>query len=256
VLLDPPFRRFERMNILVTYAVDPEFDPWKKRRKFQDIRAGDFTLRRTEIDGASVDFLVTGMGPVRATRAMDAIASQEYGLCLASGIAGALQPSLDVGDIVVPRAVMESGTANKIACDPQLVQRAVSSGAKVIEEMVSCDRVASTVAEKARLGEFAAAVDMESFAIIEAAQRRNIRAVVIRVISDRHDQALPVDLSTTIDERGQVSIGAVLRIVAGNPGQISALMKFGRESKAAADVLARFLEAHIPAIAGIARLPA
>jgi len=237
------------MNILITCAVDPEFDPWKKLRKFQEIRAGEFTIRRAEIAGANVDFLVTGMGPVRATRAMDAIASQEYGVCVASGIAGALQPSVDVGDIVVPRAVTESGTANKIACDPQLVQRAVSSGAKVIEEMVSCDRVASTVAEKARLGEFAAAVDMESFAVLNAAWRRHSRAVVIRAISDRHDQALPLDLSATVDERGQVSIGAVLRMVAGNPGQISALMKFGRESKAAAEKLARFLDERLPAIA-------
>jgi nucleoside phosphorylase len=256
VLLDPPFRRFERMNILVTYAVDPEFDPWKKRRKFQDIRAGDFTLRRTEIGAASVDFLVTGMGPQRAARAMEAIASQEYAFCIASGFAGSLHRDLAVGDIVVPKAVRESGSANTIVCDSELVERTVSSGGTKIEAMVSCDGVATTVAGKARLAESGAAVDMESFAIIEAAQRRNIRAVVIRVISDRHDQALPVDLSTTIDERGQVSIGAVLRIVAGNPGQISALMKFGRESKAAADVLARFLEAHIPAIAGIARLPA
>ncbi|HTZ74059.1 MAG TPA: hypothetical protein VMB47_09065 [Candidatus Aquilonibacter sp.] len=237
------------MNILITCAVDPEFGPWKKLRKFRDVRAGDFTLQRTGIAAASVDFLVTGMGPARAAQAMDAIASQEYALCIASGIAGALRPNLHVGDVVVPRAVMDSATANKIACDPQLVERTVSSGGKAIDAMTSCDRVASTLAEKAQLGESASAVDMESFAVLNAARRFNIRAVVIRAISDRHDQALPVDLSTTVDERGQVSIGAVLRVVAGNPGQISALMKFGRESKAAAEKLARFLDARLPVIA-------
>ncbi len=236
------------MNILVTCAVDPEFDPWKKLHRFRETPVGDFKIRRTEIGGVTVDFLVTGMGPVRAARAMDAIASQEYACCIASGVAGALQPNLGVGDIVVPRAVLESGTTNGIACDPQLVERATSSGGRVIDAMISCDRVASTLGEKAHLGESASAVDMESFAILNAAQRRNIRALVIRIISDRHDQVLPVDLSTAVDERGQVSIGAVLRLVAGNPGQISALMKFGRESKAAAEALAWFLDEHLPII--------
>jgi nucleoside phosphorylase len=233
------------MNILVTYAVDPEFDPWRKLRKFREVAAGDFRIRRTEIGRASVDFIVSGMGPARATHAMDAVGSGEYAICIASGFAGSLRPELGISTIVIPSVVRQAGAPNSISCDAQLVAEGISAGGKAIAALVSSDRIATTVAEKARLGEFGDAVDMESLTVLSAVQRRNIRSVAIRVVSDRHDQAMPVDLSTTVDEHGQVSIGRVLKMVAGSPGQISALMKLGRESKAAADVLARFLEAYV-----------
>jgi adenosylhomocysteine nucleosidase len=236
------------MNILVTYAVDPEFDPWRKLRKFREIAAGDFTIRRTEIGRSAVDFVVSGMGPVHAARAMEAVASGEYTICIASGFAGSLRPDQGVGEIVVPKVVQQVGAAESVSCDAALVAEGISSGGKGIEAIVSSDRIATTAAEKARLGEFGDAVDMESYTVMAAAQARDIPAVAIRVISDRHDQAMPVDLSTAVDARGQVSIGRVLRMVAGNPGQISALMKLGREAKAAADALARFLEGYIEKI--------
>jgi adenosylhomocysteine nucleosidase len=233
------------MKILVTYAVEPEFDPWRKLRKFESVRRGDFSIQRTAFGSATVDFLVAGMGPVHAARAMEAVAGEAYSLCIPAGFAGSLRAELNVGDVVIPAVVRQAGGANSVPCNPRLVEAGIDAGGKGIETMVSCDHVATTVAEKSQLGESAEAVDMESFSVLVAAQRRGISAVVARVISDRHDQALPIDLSTTVDERGQVSTGRVLKMVAGSPGQISALMKLGRECKAAAEVLARFLNGYI-----------
>jgi hypothetical protein len=74
-------------------------------------------------------------------------------------------------------------------------------------------------------------------------------AAVVRAISDAHDQAMPVDFTTAIDERGQVSVGSVLKLAAGSPSKIAALMRLGRDSKQAAETLARFLEATIERLA-------
>jgi nucleoside phosphorylase len=236
------------MKILVTCAVDPEFAPWRKLRKFQEVAAGELKISRTEIGGAAVDFIVSGMGPAHAKYAMYAVASNAYEVCIVSGLAGALRPDLGVGDVIVPRGVRQVGGMNLYPCDRTLVADAAAAGGKAIDSMISSDRIATTVEEKARLGSLADAVDMESYTVLAAARERSLAAVVIRAVSDRHDQAMPVDLSTTVDERGQVSIGNVLKLVAGNPLQIAAMMKLGRESKAAAEVLAKFLDGYIERI--------
>jgi adenosylhomocysteine nucleosidase len=234
------------MKILIVLAVEPEFDPWRKLRKFRESAVGSFTVRQTEIARASVDFVVTGMGPTHAARAMDAVDGSPYSICIASGFAGALQPELQVGEIIVPKTVRRASAADAIVCDAALVAEVVSAGATSIDALVSSDRIATTVSEKGQLAEFGAAVDMESFAVLSGV--RGTRSLAVRVVSDRHDQAMPVDLSTTVDERGQVSVGRVLKMVAGNPGQLSALMKLGRESKAAAEVLAKFLNGFVEQI--------
>lgn len=233
------------MKVLVAYAVEPEFDPWRKLRKFSELTTADFTIRRTQIAGANVDFVVSGMGPARAAHAMQAVASEEYSVIVASGLAGSLRRELDVAHIVIPKVVRAADENRSLACDDFLLAEGISAGGKSIETIVSSERIATAVEEKARLGKSAEAVDMESFAVMDSARRIKIPAVVIRAISDRHDQAMPLDLSTAVDERGQVSIGRVMKLAAGKPGQISALMKLGRESKAAAEALARFLDGYI-----------
>jgi adenosylhomocysteine nucleosidase len=237
------------MNILVTYAVDPEFAPWPKLRNFQKIPAGDATLHRTEIGQASVDFLVTGMGPKHAGRALEAIDFRAYQMVISSGFAGAVVPGLEIEQIVVASKVRQSKTNNLLSSDAALVDAATSAGATLIGHLVSFDRIATNTTEKYALTPYGDAVDMESFSVLAAAQACDVPAIAIRIISDRHDQALPVDLGAAVDERGQVSIGRVLKMAAGNPGQIAALMRLGRESKAAADVLARFLNAYLENIA-------
>ena len=237
------------MRLLVAYAVEPEFAPWRKLRSFSEVRAGAAVLRRTQIGGAEVDFVVTGMGPERAQRALEAIDLAGYQVCIAAGFAGALVPKLQVGDVLVAKKARRGQSNDLIECDAALAEQAVGASAKAIGELVSVDHVATTAEEKYALTPYGEAVDMESYTVLAAAQRQRVPHVAIRVISDRHDQILPVDLSTTVDENGQVAIGSVMRMLAGKPGQIGALMRLGRESKIAAEKLAKFLEGYIEKMA-------
>jgi adenosylhomocysteine nucleosidase len=237
------------MNILVAYAVDPEFAPWRKLRKFQEISAGHLTIYRTQIGLAMVDFITTGMGPAHAQRAMDAVAATPHALCIVAGFAGSLRPELDVGDIVIPQTLRHAAGSKSIACDAAAAVEKASTKGKLIDAIVSSEKVASTVEEKRSLASLGDAVDMESFTVVAAARERNMPVAVIRAISDGHDQAMPVDFSSAIDERGQISMGSVLKLAAGSPSKIAALMRLGRDSKQAAETLARFLEATIERLA-------
>jgi nucleoside phosphorylase len=148
-----------------------------------------------------------------------------------------------VGDIFVPEQIVEIGTAATILCDPIL--SAAARTAKRLGALLSSPKIIASATEKARLAGSAGAVDMESFTVISAAQKRGIPAIAVRVISDTSDQDMPVNFSKGLDENGQVSIGAVLKLLAGQPGKIAALMKLGRQSKQAADALAEFLSAYL-----------
>jgi hypothetical protein len=110
---------------------------------------------------------------------------------------------------------------------------------------LTSDRVIDTAEEKKQLSPFADAVDMESFATLSMAKQKNLPAVAIRVISDRFDEDMPADISTTVDDRGRVKIGGVVKHLATHPLQLPALIRLGRQSHTAAEALSHFLEAFI-----------
>jgi adenosylhomocysteine nucleosidase len=233
------------MKVLVTYAVEAEFAPWRRLRDLEKVQIGGVEVQRAEVGRATVDFLVTGMGAANARRAVEAVVSKEYAFCMVSGFAGALKPSVKLGDVFAAKKVMNGGAGGTALCAKNLWTRAFSDGAKPVETLLTADHVVSTAEEKARLAPFGEAVDMESFAILTAARSKNVSAVVVRVISDSFDQDMPVDIDTMIDDEGNVRIGGVVRYVARHPLVIPALVRLGRDSKTAAEALAHFLEAHI-----------
>jgi len=236
------------LKVLLTFAVEPEFAPLRKLRQFEEFRIGDVSVYQARIGRATVDVVVTGMGPANAQRAAEAAMSVPHTICICSGFCGALKSEHHVGDILAARAVQQMGKNKTIECSQGLVTNAWGDGAKHAQHFLSSEKIVATAEEKARLAPFADAVDMESFAILSVAHERKLSAVAIRVVSDRFDQDVPVDFSATVDEKGRVQIAGVLQKVVFHPINIPALIRLGRESKTAAEGLANFLEAYIKKI--------
>jgi adenosylhomocysteine nucleosidase len=236
------------LKVLVTFAVEPEFAAFRKLRDFAESRIGELSVFQSQIGRASVDVILTGMGPANATRAAEIAMSVPHTICICSGFCGALKAEHHVGDILVARAVQRVDKNKTIECSQGLVTKAGQDGAKIAAKFFSSEEIIATAEEKARLAPFADAVDMESFAVLSAANERKLSGVAIRVISDRFDQDMPVDFSTTVDSAGNVRIAGILKQVALHPIQIPALIRLGRESKSAAQGLASFLEAYIKKI--------
>src|SRR6266404_483669 len=85
------------MRILVTFAVEAEFAPWRKLRNLEEINISNVDVFRAGIGGAKVDFVVTGTGVENASRLANALLGAPYQVCITSGFAGALREATQVG---------------------------------------------------------------------------------------------------------------------------------------------------------------
>ena len=234
------------MRILVTFAVDAEFAPWRRLRNLEEIRIGDVMAHKAQIGRAQVDLLVTGVGVKNATRVVNSIlaAKTPYQFCISSGFAGGLG-EYSIGEILVAEAVQLLGKSKTLQCSRNLVHAARADGAKQVKLFLTCNHVVRTVEEKSQLAPFAGAVEMESFAIASVAQAHKVPMVAIRAISDTTDRDMPVRVDTMVDEKGRLSVGGVVRQLVYHPLQLPALIRLGRDSGTAAEALANFLEAFI-----------
>lgn len=233
------------MRVLVTFAVDAEFAPWRKLRTLTVREVNGFTVHEAKIGRASVDFVVTGMGAENARRGTEAAINPEHKACIGAGFAGALKPTLKIGDVLVARAVRELGKNKTLVCSRNLFMAACENQAIEAKLFLTANRVIGTSEEKQRLSPFADAVDMESFATLSVAKEKNVSAVAVRVIGDRLDEDMPAEIDATVDQQGRVRIGGVVKHVAAHPLQIPALIRLGKKSHTAAEALAHFLEAFI-----------
>lgn len=233
------------MRILVTFAVEAEFAPWRKLRNLQPAHVDGIDMYQSQIGRAAVDFVVTGMGMENALRGAEIAMAIPHTVCIAAGFAGSLNPAHKVGDILAARAVQRLGKSKTIECSRNLFMAARGNQAIEARMFLTTGKVIATAEEKQQLAPFADAVDMESFATLSVAKQKNLPAVAIRVISDRFDEDMPTDIATTVDERGRVKIRGVVKHVASHPLQLPALIRLGRQSHTAAEALYHFLEAFI-----------
>jgi adenosylhomocysteine nucleosidase len=122
-----------------------------------------------------------GIGAEAGRRATEAsIALYAPGLVYSAGFAGALEPGLEIGDVIVPRRVIN-------AADGSGVETGTGEGV-----LVSFNSVASPE-QKAKLGSSfgAQAVDMEAAAVALAAEVRGVRFAAVKAISDESNFTLP-----------------------------------------------------------------
>jgi nucleoside phosphorylase len=241
------------VKILVTFAVDAEFAPWRKRHKFARVRVGNMNCFRSTIAGIEVDVLITGMGSESESSAMaffimQSSPGQEYDACVSSGLTGALRSGHAIGEILAaPRVIVkanlqENATASGITANEALLRWAGECGATIGGPFLTVDHIVATAAEKLDLSATAEAVEMESYRVLQAACVFGVRRIAIRAISDLASEELPLDLGSMVDERGAVKIGAVVRQVLRRPMAIPGLVRLGWNSQKSARSLARFLD--------------
>src|SRR5437016_11628400 len=221
------------MRVLVTFAVQAEFAPWRRIRNFNRVSETEFIVKSGDTE---VHSIITG---IRALKFRLPAAD----LCVVSGVAGSLRPQHAVGSVLVANAVKRGDLEAR--SDDWLVGTAVQCGAVPADFFYTADTVISTSLEKSRLGQIADAVDMESYPILAEASRRGIPAVAIRAISDTADQNLPLDFSRIINEDGKLEWLPALSQVAASPGSLPQLVRFGLDSSRAARRLVEFLDKYM-----------
>jgi hypothetical protein len=228
--------------VLVTFAVDAEFAPWRKLRNLESVEIEGQQMYRAQIGRAAVDFAVTGMGIENAMRVGEVLLNDGYQFCISSGFAGALRDEFRLGDILVGHSVQHFGKSKTLHSSEDLFQSVVDYGAKPADLFLTCDSVIRTVKEKSDLAPLAEAVEMESFGVFAVADRKHIPVIAIRAISDTARSELPAGLEVMVDNRGRVDIIGTICFIARWPHQISKLIRLGRDSRRVAEGLKNFLE--------------
>ena len=185
--------------------------------------------------GKDAPFLigVSGARPEKAATEADRLIAAGVRVLISFGLAGALDPMLRPGDLVIPATIIAEG-GETYEVDPawlEALDLETSSGA---DRLLGTETIISTAAAKAALyAEYdAAAVDMESHRVAERARSAGLPFIAIRAIADPAKRALPAIASSAVKPDGQIDFGATLRGLIAAPWQLPMLIQLGGESAA------------------------
>jgi adenosylhomocysteine nucleosidase len=238
------------MRILVTFAVEAEFAPWRKVRQFVRQTDGSAEYFAARIGDANVNVVLTGVGGKSAWLETTKIVwDGNVDICVSSGLAGALRAEYQLGDILAAKDVQAISWKQVVASDAKLLHLAEEHGARAVGSFYSADRVIGSASEKRELGRVADAVEMESGEVLHEASAFGAKVIAIRGISDAVDEDLPLDFNRVMTPAGEVSIPRVLGEVVRHPMSAPALVRFGKQSRMAAEKLGAFLDRYLEGVA-------
>lgn len=167
---------------------------------------------------------ISAARPDRATALAEEMVDGGVDMLVSWGIAGALDPGLQSGALLVPEAVTgpEKDVLVLAGCDAPEAEAGRIAGS---------DSVVVTPEEKARLHATTGtrAVDMETHRIAMVGHRRAVPCMAIRAISDPAHRALPPGTEDALDDAGRPRVLPVLAGLLAHPWRLGALMHAKRD---------------------------
>lgn len=161
---------------------------------------------------------------LRGSRLNRVLPDQAIGGILLVGLAGALDPALRAGQVIVDEN-----------CALDRARFGYHFG-----RIYMSDRVLVTPEEKAELlrSSGAVAVEMEAGNVRRAAESMGVPFIHIRAISDTADQKLDPAILQLTDHEGRTRPGAVVALLLRRPAMLAQLLRLRSNSRAALDNLA------------------
>ena len=194
------------------------------------------TVRFFEDQDGSAIAACAGMGASSARIAAESAWQRAKGslrLFVSAGFAGALDPQLKAGDLVVPAEVVDDA-------DGLSLSTASGRGKLVTSGAVATTRLKHLFAEKYR----AQAVDMEAYAVGDVARIYGVPFLAIKAISDGLDFPMP-PLGKWVTSDGRFRQGAFTFYSLFRPWTWPALVRLARNSARASTALALALQESI-----------
>ena len=205
-------------------------------KRFRLTKQADGT-RVGQVGTTTVIAVLGGIGPAAAAkttrRLIAAHAPDHVTVC---GVAGGVAASVKVGDLIVPKVVVDLGDGNAYEAHP--FGGVTPAGRLITSENLIVDRAVM----HGHAGDGVDAVDMETSAVAAVCEEAGIGWTAFRGISDHYADEL-MDGSTIglMQADGTPNLGAVARYVARRPANVSRLAKLARGTKAATSVATRAL---------------
>jgi adenosylhomocysteine nucleosidase len=196
----------------------------------------------------SIVLIRSGVGRQRAADAtLQVIDHFQPSTLVSIGYAGAVQPDLNVGDLVIADIIIEEKKRGKYSPDSDWLNRAKDvpspKGFKtVVGGLLTVDNVIHDSRSKQELGKnySVQAVEMETSAIAKVAEEKGVPLLSLRVISDRLDQEL-LDSSSFLGSDGEISILKAGWYVLTRPGSIKNALSLRSQTQIATQALTKFI---------------
>lgn len=211
-------------------------------------------VRRATRTWPNRPLVVFGGGTTEAARLrLPELLAHSPELLLSVGYSGGLMPGLTAGTLVVPETVVDAA-GRRWNCDAtaagQLREAARRLGLPLEEgAMLGADTPAATADVKRSLhrATAAAAVDLESHLLAEAATEAGLAFAVVRSVLDDAGTELPPPVLQAVDpDSGRPQLGYLLGAVVRRPQTLPALLRLGRANAAAKASLRRLLARPLP----------
>jgi len=223
---------------------------WKKLegRRREDHRG--FSFLTGSLGGRRIVLVASGMGRGRTGHAAATLVEGfRPSTLLSTGLAGALQPDLRPGEIILGEQILDqtSSDSRLLLSSPPLLRLARET-AETLRlphrqgTLLTSARILIEPEEKRDAGRSGAlAADLESAAVAQIAFQARLPFLAIRVVSDTYDQRLGMDFNRLTGRKGEVSPLKVLLTLLACPKVGPPLWHLKKTSSVALRTLAPFL---------------
>lgn len=209
-------------------------------------------VRKSGEETDRVLFVRTGVGKANALAAAENILeSSRVDEVLVAGFGGGTRPDIGAAELVACDEVVglceELDPPPRIPSSPPLLQRALESEMiSVSAPALTVDHVVTSPAEKRALGEQhgAAVLEMEGFPILAESHRRDIPALMVRVVLDPVGEALP-DWTRLLADSKESRRRAWVTHLMTHPRQMASFIRLFERARTCRRVLRCFLEKYL-----------
>jgi len=212
---------------------------------------------------AHVVIVCAGASAERAAALSRDLVAEGCEALMSFGIAGAVSPDLDSGDLVIPDHILvddvDADGHLRDLCngDPRWLEglRAALAGAQLPHRggmLIGSRALWRDAGDKEAIHEItgALAIDMESGAVATAAQNAGLPFLAVRAIADRAQDSLPALVETAVKPDGRPAIARTLGALLRRPSEVPATLRLARRTELALARLRMLEEVKDPLFGG------
>jgi len=202
-------------------------------------------LRHTAPADAQPLCAITAARPTNTRTCAERLVAQGATGIVSFGLAGALDPRLPPGTLLLPARVIGPDRA-VYETDADWRRRLEAMvGAESCNALLGSDNVIATAGDKARLFREtgAVAVDMESHVAAAVAMAAKLPFLVVRAVADPATRAIPRAAMAGLDAEGRTLVLPVILALTKRPRELPGLLRLAADSRAGFDALRRVASA-------------